>query len=84
MKFTVAFLLLSTACAPAASTQPAPPADINTKSVTITLPFSDWRAIIESLDDSQVISARDAKKLIQTIGAQGQSQIAPPASPPKK
>ena len=82
MKHLVVFLLCVSTPIFAADTKP-PPVD-PAKQVTVVLPLQDWQAVVSSIGDSAVISARDANRIEKAIASQVQPQIAPAQAPAKK
>jgi hypothetical protein len=88
MKTSILVLTLSLLAAssfagtPMQSAAPAP-IDPN-KLVTFTLPLRDTKAVLDSLFDSAVVSARDANRISQSIVSQVQPQVAPASAPAKK
>ena len=67
----IALLLLSSSAALAAEAQPQPQMQIKpTDQFTVTLQAQGWDAVIRSVHDSDVLSARDANSLESAIRQQ--------------
>lgn len=79
MRSFLAFLLLSAA----ARAAEAPPKIDPAKPVSVSLPVQDWQIVINSVAQSEQVSARDANRITQSIVSQAQPQLAP-AQPAKK
>lgn len=77
MKITIVTvaLLFTTAAFATTTTQAQSPTIDPNKPITITLPAQDWQWVIQSLSDSANVSARDANRIVQTIGVQAKPQI---------